>query len=138
VLHFGQKFRFLPIIQNVPSKPPIVFPQEQRHLSDLGERLRLARKRRKLSSAVVAKRAGISRTTLYKVESGDAGVTLGSYVRVFAVLGLESDFNGLAADDKVGRKLQDLALEPQPRRRNAAKSPQTAQPSPHPDTEEPT
>ena len=37
---------------------------------------------------------------------------MGSYLRVLAVLGLENDLNSLAADDKVGRKLQDLALEP--------------------------
>jgi len=104
----------------MPRKPPIVFPQEQRLLSALGERLRLARKRRKLSNAVVAQRAGISRTTLYKVEAGDAGATLGSYVRVLAVLGLEGDLNQLGADDRVGRKLQDLALEPAPNPRTAA------------------
>jgi len=57
-------------------------------------------------------RPGISRTTLYKIEAGDAGATLGSYVRVLAVLGLEGDLNQLAADDRLGRKLQDLALEP--------------------------
>jgi len=99
----------------MPRKPPPLFPQEQRLLSDLGERLRLARKRRRLSNAVVAGRAGISRTTLYKVEAGDAGATLGSYVRVLAVLGLEDDLNQLAADDRLGRKLQDLALEPKRR-----------------------
>lgn len=76
--------------------------------------MRLARKRRKLSNAAVAQRAGISRTTLYKVEAGDPGATLGSYVRVLAALGLEGDLSQLAADDRVGRKLQDLALEPLP------------------------
>lgn len=96
----------------MPRKPPVTFPQEQHLLSDLGERLRLARRRRKLSNAVVAQRAGISRTTLYKVEAGDPGGTLGSYVRVLAVLGLEGDLNQLAADDRIGRKLQDLSLEP--------------------------
>ncbi len=106
----------------MPRKPPIVFPQEQRFLSALGERLRLARKRRKLSNAVVAQRAGISRTTLYKVEAGDAGATLGSYVRVLAVLGLEGDLNQLGADDRVGRRLQDLALEPTPKRRTATRA----------------
>ncbi|HEY4358213.1 MAG TPA: helix-turn-helix transcriptional regulator [Acidobacteriaceae bacterium] len=74
--------------------------------------MRLARRRRKLSNAVVAQRAGISRSTLYKVEAGDPGVTMGSCLRVLAVLGLENDLQGLAADDKVGRKLQDLELEP--------------------------
>jgi len=96
----------------MPRKPPIVFPQEQRLLAELAERLKLARKRRKLSSTVVAQRAGISRTSLYKVETGDPGATLGTYLRVLAVLGLESDINALAADDRIGRKLQDLALEP--------------------------
>ena len=107
----------------MPSKPPIVFPQEQRLLSQLAERLKLARMRRKLSNAVVAQRAGISRTSLYKVEAGDAGATLGTYLRVLAVLGLEGDINALAADDKVGRKLQDLALAPprsSPRQRSAS------------------
>lgn len=100
----------------MPRKPPIVFPQERRLLSELGERLRLARLRRKLSNAAVAKRAGISRTTVYKVEAGDPGATMGSYVRVLAVLGLENDLQNLAGDDRVGRKLQDLALAPAARR----------------------
>ena len=109
----------------MPRKPPIVFPQEQRLLSELGERLRLARKRRKLSNAVVAQRAGVSRTTVYKVEAGDPGATLGAYVRVLAMLGLEGDINLLAADDRIGRKLQDLALEPatDARRRKVNSSP---------------
>lgn len=96
----------------MPSKPPVVFPQEQRLLSAFGERLRLARLRRKLATTAVAQRAGISRTSLYNAESGDPGATLGTYLRIMAVLGLESDICALAADDKVGRKLQDLALEP--------------------------
>ena len=98
----------------MPSKSPTIFPQEQRLLSHLGERLKLARKRRKLSNAVVALRAGVSRTSLYKVEAGDPTATLGTYLRVLAVLGLDGDINALAADDKVGRKLQDLALGPSP------------------------
>ncbi len=105
---------------SMPRKSPVVFPQEQRLLSELGERLRLARLRRKLSNAVVAQRAGISRSTLYKVEAGHPGATLGSYVRVLAVLGLETDLQALAADDKVGRKLQDLALAPPPTRQSRA------------------
>src|SRR5690348_14300939 len=109
----------------MPRKPPVLFPQEQRLLSKLGERLKLARMRRKLGAVVVAQRAGISRTSLYKVEAGDSGATLGTYLRVMAVLGLETDMDALAADDKVGRKLQDLALEPPAaasRRRRASSS----------------
>lgn len=116
----------------MPRKPPLVFPQEQRLLSALGERLRLARKRRQLSNEVVAQRAGISRTTVYKVEAGDPGATLGSYLRVLAVLGLEGDLQQLAADDRVGRKLQDLALEPAPVARRRKVPPASAA-----DSEEP-
>lgn len=119
----------------MPRKPPTVFPQEQKLLSQLGERLKLARLRRKLSNPVVAQRAGISRTSLYKVEAGDPGATLGTYLRVMAALGLEADINALAADDKVGRKLQDLALEKPAsvlrRRRTAATAPPaSADPAP--------
>ena len=111
----------------MPRKPPVVFPRVQRLLSELGERLRLARKRRKLSNAVIAQRAGVSRTTVYKVEAGDPGATLGAYVRVLAVLGLEGDLNLLAADDRIGRKLQDLALEPLPGARHRRGDPSPTQ-----------
>jgi transcriptional regulator with XRE-family HTH domain len=102
------------MVNIMPSKPPVIFPQEQRLLGALGERIRLARLRRKLTTTTVAQRAGISRTSLYNVEAGDGGATMGMYLRVLAVLGLEGDINALAADDKLGRKLQDLALEPGP------------------------
>lgn len=91
--------------------------------------MKLARLRRRLSNAVVAQRAGISRTSLYKTEAGDPGATLGTYLRVLAALGLEGDINAVAADDKVGRKLQDLALESspsRPRRRGLAAKPAAA------------
>jgi transcriptional regulator with XRE-family HTH domain len=96
----------------MPKKPPVIFPQEQSILTELGGRLKLARLRRKLSSLVVSQRAGISRSSLYKVEKGDAGATLGTYVRVLAVLGLDGDIRHLAEDDRLGRKLQDLQLMP--------------------------
>jgi transcriptional regulator with XRE-family HTH domain len=100
------------MVNSMPSKPPVVFPQERRLLAALGERLKLARLRRRLTTTAVAQRAGISRTSLYNAESGDPGATLGTYLRILAVLGLDGDINALAADDKVGRKLQDLELTP--------------------------
>lgn len=95
---------------NMPSRPPVTYPAEQRRLVALGERLRLARLRRRLSVLTVAERAGISRTTLYHVERGDTAVTLGTVVRVLSVLGFGEDLDALAADDPVGRQLQDAAL----------------------------
>ena len=79
-------------------------------LTQLGERIKLARRRRKLSTLVVSQRAGISRTTVYKVEAGEPGVTMGTYLRVLATLGLDGDLDAVASDDKVGRTLQDHGL----------------------------
>lgn len=107
----------------MPSKPPVIFPQEQLVLTAFGERIRLARLRRQLSAGTVALRAGISRTTLYNAECGDARLTIGSYLRILATLGLENDIAALAADDKVGRKLQDLGLTPPPKRKKKALTP---------------
>lgn len=100
----------------MPSKPPPIFPAEQQLLAALGERIRLARKRRKLAATAVAQRAGISRASLHKVESGNAAVTVGVVLRVLATMGLEGDLARVAADDVVGRKLQDLALDSANRR----------------------
>ena len=71
----------------------------------------MARRRRRLTTTVVAQRAGVSRTTLYNVEHGDPSATLGTYLRVMVALGLENDIVNLAGDDKVGRRLQDLQLK---------------------------
>lgn len=54
----------------------------------LGARLRAARRARRHSSAELAARVGISRTTLWAVERGDPSPTLGTYVRVLSALGL--------------------------------------------------
>lgn len=86
-----------------------------RLLEQLGERLRLARLRRRYSAEIVAERAGISRKTLFRVEQGDPVVALGIYARVLQVLRLEQDLGLIAVDDELGRKLQDLELEPRQR-----------------------
>ena len=99
----------------MPSKAPLAFPSEVKLLADFGERLRLARLRRRLTAVVVAERANISRPTLAKAERGDPSVTLGTYLRILVIYGLEKDLSTVAADDVLGRRLQDLAL-PAPRK----------------------
>lgn len=81
-----------------------------KQLRELGERLQLARLRRRYSASTVAARAGVTRMTLYKVERGDPGVSMGTYANVLRVLGLPDDLNIIARDDVLGRKLQDLQL----------------------------
>lgn len=99
----------------MPSKAPLAFLSESSLLADLGERLRLARRRRRLTASAVATRCDISRPTLAKVERGDPSVTLGTYLRVLSVYGLAGDLATVAGDDALGRRLQDLAL-PAPRK----------------------
>ncbi len=103
----------------MPSKAPTIFPAQTLLLEQLGERLRDARLRRRFAMRVVAERAGISRQTLYNVEAGDASVNLGTYARVLTVLGLEQQLTLIAADDPVGRRLQDAKL---PVKRRAPKT----------------
>lgn len=98
-------------------------PRHRRVLGGLGENLKLARLRRRLSAEMVAQRAGISRATLNKIESGEPSVAMGNYFLVMRVLGLEQDFELLAANDEFGRRLQDLGMETKkraPKRRPAS------------------
>ena len=88
----------------------IIFPKHQQILTSMGENVKLARKRRKLTTVQVAERAGIDRSTLYQIEKGNPRVSLGAYFNVFRVLGLQDDFLKLAADDQQGRFLQDMQL----------------------------
>ena len=99
----------------MPSKQPPMYLSQQKLLVALGERLRLARLRRKLGIDITCERAGISRMTLYRAEAGNSAVALGTLMRILSVLGLESDLDLVARDDKLGRLLQDNELTPRRR-----------------------
>ena len=92
------------------TKKVILFPKHQKIMEQLGENIKLARKRRKLTTIQISERAGIDRKTLYEIEKGSPSVSIGSYFNVLRSLRLQDDFLKLAADDEFGRKLQDLDL----------------------------
>ena len=101
-------------------KKIVILPRTKRILTEMGENIKLARLRRKLSSEQVAERANISRPTLLAIEKGSPAVSIGSYLLVLQVLGLEKDFLLVAKDDELGRKLQDARIstsERAPKRR---------------------
>ena len=91
-------------------RKPQLLPSTAKILTELGENIKLARLRRKLSAEQVAERVNISRPTLHSIEKGLPGVAMGSYAQVLFVLNLEKDLLKVAADDLLGRKLQDAKL----------------------------
>ena len=100
-------------------KSTVILPQTQEILNQMGDQIRLARLRRRLSAELVAERAGLSRVTLSNIEKGSSSVAIGSYAAVLHALnGMDKDLLLVAKDDELGRKLQDLEL---PTRRRAPK-----------------
>jgi transcriptional regulator with XRE-family HTH domain len=100
----------------MPKSTLPAFPSVLKQLASLGERIRLARLRRKMTAELFSERMGVSRETLRRLENGDPTIAMGTYMRALRVLGLDGDIDTLAQDDELGRKLQDLDL-PQPRSR---------------------
>ncbi len=88
----------------------VFLPKIARLMAEVGENIKLARLRRKLSTEQVSERADIARTTLWAIEKGSPNVAMGLYVQVLFVLGLEKDVLNLAGEDPLGRKLQDAKL----------------------------
>lgn len=104
---------------DVSKKAAIIMPKTREILEQMGEQIKFARLRRKLSSQLVSERAGISRQTLNAIENGSSTVSIGSYAAVLHALNnLDTDLLLIAKDDEFGRKLQDLDL---PTRKRAPK-----------------
>ncbi|MBQ0067314.1 MAG: hypothetical protein KBS60_03905 [Phascolarctobacterium sp.] len=88
-----------------------LLPNIEEKLKIMGKQIKMARLRRRLPIGLVAERAGISRASIYSVESGSPSVAMGIYASVLMALnGLDDDLLLIAKDDELGRKLQDLSL----------------------------
>jgi transcriptional regulator with XRE-family HTH domain len=97
----------------------------RRILRKLGADIHDARRRRRLPMAVVADRAFTSRSTLQRVEAGDANVSIGIYAAVLQALGL-LDGVGEIADigrDTVGQALASAELPERVRIRQSSRKP---------------
>ena len=84
----------------------------RRALLKLGEDIRDARRRRRIQVKVMAERASITRSTLHRVEKGDAGVSMGIYASVLFVLGMLDRLADLAdvSHDQLGLALDAETL----------------------------
>ena len=65
-------------------------------LARLGERIRLARVRRRVTSALLAERIGVSHATMTAIERGAPGVAAGHYASALFCLGLLADLERVA------------------------------------------
>jgi transcriptional regulator with XRE-family HTH domain len=78
-------------------------------LRKLGQDIQDARRRRRITMALMAQCADVSRATLGKIERGDPTASMGGYAAVLFVLGIERRLGELidSAHDWIGRRLQD-------------------------------
>ena len=74
-------------------------PLERQLLAQLGARLKSARETRGISAVELARRVGVSRTTLQAVEGGKPSPSMGTYLAVMAALGLVADVALLATGE---------------------------------------
>ena len=58
-------------------------------MTELGRGINVARRRRRLTAAMMAERIGVGRQTYRRVERGDPTVAMGTYLMALFVLGLE-------------------------------------------------
>jgi transcriptional regulator with XRE-family HTH domain len=88
-----------------------IMPSTEEVLRTMGEQIKLARLRHDLSAELVAERAGISRSSPWKVESGNPAVAMGIYAVVLHALNdMDKDLLLVAKDDILGREMQELNL----------------------------
>jgi transcriptional regulator with XRE-family HTH domain len=93
------------------SKKSVLLPKERQILLELGENIKLARLRRRLTTEQLSARSNIGRSTLWHVEKGSDHISIGIYLQVLSSLGLANDLKQIAIDDTLGRKLQDAKLK---------------------------
>ena len=87
-----------------------LFPKALTALARLGENIKLARRRRGITSALMAERANLSLMTLRAIERGSPKVAMGNYMSVLFCLGMQDDMAQVAATDVQGRDIQDAQL----------------------------
>ena len=101
------------IQESLPSEAATIIAQ-------LGERIRIARKRRIITMEDMASRMFVTRKTLARLEKGDPGVSLAVFTAALWVLGLEEDLLEIAMPehDKVGlfREKQRLPKRVRPKK----------------------
>jgi transcriptional regulator with XRE-family HTH domain len=97
--------------ESTPTQLPL---EVRKTVDELGQRIRTARIRRRMSQDELAQASGIGRRTLYRIESGEPGIALGTLLAVLWKLGLLDSVNGVAnPDEDEHGKILEAAQRPQ-------------------------
>jgi transcriptional regulator with XRE-family HTH domain len=83
-------------------------PKAPPALAAIGHKIREQRKALKLNATSTAEAAGISRVTLYRIECGEASVSMGSYLNAIAALGMTIE---IAIPDGADQKKMEASKE---------------------------
>lgn len=78
----------------------------------MGKNISDARRRRRITMALMSERCGFSRLTLSKIQKGDPSVSMGAYASALFVLGMSDQLARVAdaSHDIVGRELEEESL----------------------------
>lgn len=79
---------------------PALSTELRRILSNVGQHIKIARKRRRISEQQLADLAYTSRRTVQRLEAGEPGVGIGILISVLMILNLEKDMLNIAHPDK--------------------------------------
>lgn len=98
-------------------------PKVRRSLVKLGQDVAIARKKRNLTTRMVAERTGVARSTYFKVEKGDPTVSMGVYAMTLFVLGFGEVLGEIidSRQDDQGHLLDAARLPERVRTRKTAK-----------------
>lgn len=93
-------------------KPSKILPQTATALKKLGSDIYDARRRRRITRALLAERARITPNTLAKIEKGDPGASMGGYASVLFSLGMIERLRDIAdaRHDFIGQTMVDEQL----------------------------
>ena len=75
-------------------------PAAVQTVAQMGERIRIARKRRAITMADMAARMFVTRKTLARLEKGDPGVSMAVFIAALWVLGMEKDLLEVANPER--------------------------------------
>ena len=104
----------------MPAAAPAIPEGDRQRLIGLGELLRLARKRQGVSAVAAAESAGISRVTLHRIERGEPGVAIGTWIAVASALGLAVELKDAHASPAAPDLPQRIRLADYPQLRQLA------------------